>query len=61
MEASAATMATKIMDFLTNIILPGGTKIFTWVTETDGINYFFYMSVLYGIVSLFSRIKNSVR
>lgn len=62
MESGATeTMATKIMSFLSDVILPGGTKIFEWVTTTDGINYFFYMSVLAGMVYLFTRIKNSVR
>ena len=62
MEAgSTATMATKIMGFLNDIILPGGTKLFEWVTQTDGINYFFYMTIIAGMIGLFSRIKNSVR
>lgn len=61
MGAEATTMAEKILSFLSDVVLPGGTKIFEWVTTTDGINYFFYMTVLYGIVSLFVRIKNAVR
>ena len=60
-ETTVLTMAEKILAFLTDVILPGGTKIFEWVTTTDGINYFFYMSILYGIVALFTRIKNAVR
>lgn len=61
MEEGAVSMATKIMTFLTDTVLAGGTKIFDWVTTTEGINYFFYMSILAGMVGLFVRIKNSVR
>jgi len=64
MEGSTTTavdITQGTVSFLKDVVLPVGTDLLKWATETDGIKQFFYMMLIGAMVGLFNRIRLSFR